>query len=104
MNGRATLHFLLHLGVPALLAWRLGGDARLRTFLLLQVGWLIDLDHLLATPLYDPDRCSLGFHPLHTLPAALAYGLLLGPRGSRLVGAGLLLHLALDGLDCLLMD
>ena len=27
---------------------------------------LVDLDHLLATPLYNPDRCSLGFHPLHT--------------------------------------
>ena len=39
------------------------------------LGWLIDLDHLLADPVYAPDRCSIGFHPLHTAPAVVLLGL-----------------------------
>jgi hypothetical protein len=100
---RAVLHLGLHLAVPAAAARVWGGPARWRAFFLLLAGWLIDVDHLFATPIYDPDRCSLGVHPLHTAPAALVYALLLWPRQTRLVGAGLLLHLALDGSDCLLM-
>jgi hypothetical protein len=66
-------------------------------------GWLIDLDHFLADPVYDPDRCSLGFHPLHTAPAVAGFGLLLIPRATRLVGLGIFIHLGLDLLDCGLM-
>ena len=37
---------------------------------------LVDLDHLLANPIYDPQRCSIGFHPLHTfLPIAIYFAL-----------------------------
>ena len=28
---------------------------------------------LVADPLYDPNRCSIGFHPLHTAPAVALY-------------------------------
>lgn len=38
---------------------------------------LIDLDHLIATPIFDPNRCSIGFHPLHTVYALLVYLLIL---------------------------
>lgn len=63
-------------------------------------GLLIDVDHLLADPIYDPGRCSIGFHPLHTIiPVALYFLLLLFPR-TRLVGVGLLIHIALDTVDC----
>lgn len=65
---------------------------------------LIDFDHLLAVPVFDPNRCSLGFHPLHGWPAAMVYLLLSLFPASRILGAGLLLHLALDGLDCLWMS
>ena len=27
---------------------------------------LMDIDHLLANPIYDPLRCSINFHPLHS--------------------------------------
>jgi hypothetical protein len=64
---------------------------------------LVDLDHLLAPTLYDPNRCSIGFHPLHTTPAIVAYcALALLPR-TRLIGIGLVIHMALDGIDCVLM-
>lgn len=65
------------------------------------LGMVVDVDHLLATPVYEPLRCGMGFHPLHTWPAVLLYmGLALYPR-SRLVGIGLLLHMLLDTADCL---
>ena len=61
---------------------------------------LVDLDHLLADPAYDPNRCGIGFHPLHTYPAIAIYGLLLIPRATRLPALGLVIHMALDALDC----
>jgi hypothetical protein len=64
---------------------------------------LVDLDHLLADPVYDPGRCSIGFHPLHTWPAIAVYAAMTIPRPTRLVGLGLIIHMALDGLDCLML-
>lgn len=103
MGLRALIHLLLHAAVPALVAWLFFRERFLRAWLLMLLGWVIDLDHLLADPVYVPDRCSIGFHPLHTAPAALVYGALLIPRPTRLLAIGLLIHLGLDLLDCLLM-
>ena len=104
MSAFALLHLVLHALVPlavARLAYRHNWK---RAWLLMLSGWLIDVDHLLADPIYSPDeRCSLGFHPLHTSPAVAAYALLLVPRRSRVVAIGLLIHIALDGVDCLRM-
>lgn len=61
---------------------------------------LVDLDHLLATPIYDPDRCSIGFHPLHTWPLIAVYLCLTLPPRTRLIGLGLMLHMLLDFSDC----
>jgi hypothetical protein len=61
---------------------------------------LVDLDHLLANPIFDPNRCSIGFHFLHSYYAILIYvTLLLFPK-SRIVAIGLLLHMLTDYLDC----
>ena len=67
-------------------------------------GWVIDADHLLAKPIYVPNRCSIGFHPLHTTPAILIYGALLVAPPTRLLGLGLSLHIALDAADCARMS
>ena len=108
MSLRAILHLLLHLAVPALVAWLFFRDPQesvgfRRAWLLLLLGWVIDIDHLLADPIYAPDRCSIGFHPLHTGPAIVVYGALAVPRTTRLFGIGLLIHIALDMIDCLVM-
>jgi hypothetical protein len=108
MSLRAIVHLLLHAAVPALVAWLYFRDPDTsvgfrRAWLLLMLGWLIDIDHLLADPVYAPGRCSIGFHPLHTAPAIAVYGALTLPRSTRLFGIGLLIHIALDALDCLLM-
>lgn len=64
---------------------------------------LIDLDHLLADPVYAPGRCSIGFHPLHSYLAISLYPLLLFFRRTRLLGIGLMVHIGLDAVDCLWM-
>jgi hypothetical protein len=64
---------------------------------------IVDLDHLLATPIFDPGRCSIGFHPLHTWPAILFYGALTAVPLTRIIGLGLIIHMALDALDCVWM-
>ena len=38
---------------------------------------VIDVDHLLADPIYDPDRCSIGFHPLHSHAAMVFFAVAL---------------------------
>lgn len=64
---------------------------------------LIDLDHLLAQPIYDQTRCSIGFHPLHSVWAIALYIMLLIPKRSRIIALGLVIHIGLDGIDCALM-
>ena len=94
-----ALHFLLPLAVAATFYTR----KWLQSFGLLMCGLVIDIDHLLADPIYDPERCSIGFHPLHTYWVMPVYAALLFHPKTRLVGIGLWLHLVLDGLDCLPM-
>lgn len=103
MSLGAALHLVLHALLPALIAWLFFGKRFFWAFSLLSAGWLIDIDHLLATPVYAPSRCSLGFHPLHTLPAVVFYAALVFAKPLRLLGVGLLIHIALDGIDCIRM-
>lgn len=103
MSAMAVLHLVLHVIVPGVVAavfyrerWRFAWFVMVATM-------LVDLDHLLADPIYDPGRCSIGYHPLHTAPAIGLYGVLFLLPKTRLIGLGLLIHMALDGLDCLMM-
>ena len=61
---------------------------------------LVDLDHLLATSIFDPTRCSIGFHPLHSYPAIVIYIILLFNKKTRVVAIGLLMHITTDVIDC----
>ena len=110
---RSTLHLLAHGLVPALIVLLvpeklLPRERRLRCWLLMVSTQVVDLDHLLADPIYDPDRCSIGFHPLHTLPAIVLYVVALVmpkiPTDGRWFALGLLIHMALDQLDCWMMS
>lgn len=109
----SALHFIVPL--PAALAfyrsrWRSAAWIMTATM-------IVDADHLAADPIYDPSRRSIGFHPLHTTPVIVIYGALFtltlmagrkaGSRGLHstvrvlhLIGAGLLIHMALDWVDC----
>ena len=97
---RPVIHIALHFLAPAVVARIVYAERWFYTWLVMMATMLVDLDHLLADPLYDPDRCSMGFHPLHTWPAVVVYiGMLAMPK-LRLVGIGLLIHMLLDTLDC----
>ena len=112
------IHIALHVIVPLLVAlafyrshWRPAAVIMIATM-------IVDVDHLLADPIYDPNRCSIGFHPLHTLPAIAVYaalfvlplimgreddgtGLRPSARVLHFIGLGLLIHMALDWIDCM---
>lgn len=93
-------HIFLHFALPLLIAVIFFKSQWQKAYLLMLAGLLIDIDHLLATPIYDPNRCSVGFHPLHTaIPIAL-YVLALIPQKTRIVAIGLCFHIVLDSLDC----
>ena len=94
-------HLFLHVAVPVLVGWLCCRPHWKKPALILAAGYLLDVDHLLATPMFDPNRCSLNFHPLHTYWAIGAYGLLLLPARTRVWAIGFLLHMALDYLECL---
>lgn len=104
---KPLIHYGLHLMAPAFIAW---GIARTNWTVLhwrqiwsvLLATMAVDLDHLLATPIFDPNRCSVGFHPLHSYPAIGIYIILLLPRRTRIVAIGLLFHMFTDWLDCFL--
>lgn len=94
------MHILLHLFVPAVVAGLFFRREWSKAYLIMIATMLVDLDHLLANPIYDPERCSIGFHPLHSFWAIAIYFVLCFPRKTRLVGIGLMIHMALDSLDC----
>ena len=72
-----------------------------QAWLIMSLMIIVDLDHLLADPVFDPQRCSIGFHPLHSYVAIGIYVVLLVISKTQLYAAGLLIHMALDGIDCL---
>lgn len=100
---RTSAHLALHVLAPAAVA-RFGFPDRWKGAWMVMVATMaVDLDHLLATPAFDSHRCSIGFHPLHTWAAMAAYLLLAAVPKTRLVGLGLVIHMVLDGIDCLWM-
>ena len=97
---RRMLHILLHFLIPAAVVAVFFPKQRLRVWLILCATMLVDIDHLIADPIYDPNRCSINFHPLHSYWAIGLYTLLLVPAKTRLVAIGLLIHMFLDWQDC----
>ena len=93
-------HIVLHFLVPAIVASLFYQKMSFKAWLIMIATMIVDLDHLLANPMYDPNRCSIGFHPLHSYLAVVIYvGLLFVPR-VRLIAIGLVIHMALDYADC----
>ncbi len=61
---------------------------------------LVDVDHLLADPVFSSGRCSIGFHPLHSYYVMGVYFLLLFFKKTRIIAVGLLFHMLTDFIDC----
>jgi len=128
---RFPIHLLLHALIPLLISVK--SKFPLKVFLVLFGTMIVDLDHLLATPLLDPNRCSIGFHPLHSYAILPLYSLMAtfpfiltflptsvnsffskevsnsyfsSFKRSTLIywiGLGLVVHMVLDFFDCIWM-
>ena len=100
---RTGIHLLLHLAVPAAVARWVIVRRWQAAWLVMVATMAVDLDHLLAVPVFDAQRCSIGLHPLHTWPALAVYLLMTGVQRLRIVGIGLVLHMLIDFFDCFWM-
>jgi hypothetical protein len=101
---QSIIHYGLHFGLPLLVAGLFFRKTWKTTLAILIGTMLVDVDHLLANPIFQANRCSIDFHPLHSYEAILIYVLLLFfPKPLKIIGIGLLLHMATDLADCLMM-
>jgi len=96
-----TLHIALHFLIPGLIAFFFFKYRWQQAWLVMVLTMVVDFDHLLASPIYDPNRCSINFHPLHSYPAILLYIIMAAIPRSRIIGLGLLLHMGIDLTDCI---
>ncbi|MGB6153975.1 MAG: DUF6122 family protein [Pricia sp.] len=101
---RFFVHYGIHFIVPVAIGLLFFKQHRLKVILILWAGILIDVDHLWAEPIFDPGRCSIGFHFLHRYWAIAVYvGLLLFDK-TRIIGLALLIHILADATDCYLIS
>ncbi len=99
---RTIVHYSLHFLAPGLIAWVFFRERWKTAWLMMIATMLVDIDHIFATPMFDPNRCSIGFHPLHSYPAIAVYALLLLIPNFyiRTIAIGLLFHMLTDLQDC----
>lgn len=100
---QTLLHYGIHFLVPVIVALVFFKSNWVKAFLIMMACFIIDLDHLLANPIFAPNRCGINFHPLHSYYAIVIYVLMLIPKSTRLIGLGLCIHILADAVDCLLM-
>lgn len=104
---QTIIHYSMHFLAPLMLTFIFKKEHRRSAFLIMLATMAVDLDHLLADPIFDPNRMSIGFHPLHRyVPIAvyfimcfLPYGKLKWPWWLRAIGVGLSFHMITDFQD-----
>jgi hypothetical protein len=96
-------HYGIHFGLPLLIAVLFFKSNWKVAYIIMLCGLLIDLDHVLANPIFDSGRCSINFHPLHSYYAIAIYIGLTILKKTRILGIGLIIHIIADAADCLLM-
>ena len=100
INSQKIVHLGGHLLLPIGIAYAGFGLNWKNAAKVMIASNLVDIDHLLATPIYDSDRCSIGTHPLHSLPAIGIYSAMTLNQRTQKLGIGLLTHMAVDLVDC----
>ena len=97
------VHYGIHFLFPLLIALIFFKSNWQKAFLIMAATMLIDIDQLLASPIFDPQRCSINFHPLHSYYAIGLYIVLTFIKKTRLLGIGFCIHIIADWCDCLFM-
>jgi len=106
IQWKPVIHYSLHLIFPGIIAWIFFRKEWKIAWLLMLATMVVDLDHLLAKPIFDPCRCSIGFHPLHSYYAVSVYLIMIfvSNKKIRITFIGLLFHMLTDYLDCIWND
>ena len=107
MLARALVHYGLHFVFPLVIAALWPRRRWQVVYMLLLSTMLIDIDHLLARPIFDPSRCSVGTHLLHSYPMVALYVVMLflpyarwgWPWWLRALAVGLTFHIFTDWQD-----
>lgn len=98
------IHYFLHLVFPVLIALVFFKKDWGKVYLILLFTMSVDIDHLIADPIFQSNRCSINFHFLHTYYAMAVYvGLIFFKKPYNIIGVGLLFHMLTDYIDCLMM-
>lgn len=98
---RFIAHYGIHFIVPIFIAFYFYRENVVRVSIFLLLGILIDIDHVLATPIFEAKRCSINFHLLHSYWAIGVYVILFAIKKTRILGLALLIHIIADTVDCL---
>jgi len=94
------IHYGLHFVFTAIIAYFLFNKNWKKVYIIFILTMIVDFDHLIAIPIFDPFRCSINFHPLHTYYAIGVYFFSLFFKKTQIIGLGLLLHMFADLIDC----
>lgn len=95
-----AVHYSLHLIVPLFICYFFFKQNWKKIYLIFLCSMLVDLDHLIATPIFDKNRCSINFHPLHSYPAIVLYFVGIFYKKTRVIAIALLFHMLTDWVDC----
>ena len=96
------IHYSLHFIIPFFIARIFFKDKWKTVYLIFICSMLVDLDHLLATPIFKENRCSINYHPLHSYIAIGLYSIGVFFKKTRVLCLALLFHMLTDYIDCLL--
>lgn len=99
--GREGLHYFLHFFFPYFVARIFFKNNWRNAYLIMVATMLVDVDHIFADPIFDPNRASIGFHPLHRYPMVALYflGTIFLKGKYRIISLGLSLHMITDFQD-----
>lgn len=100
---RFILHYGFHVLLPLAIALIWFKPRVIKIYLIFLLGFLIDVDHLMANPIFSPNRCSINYHLLHSYVAIAIYVSMLLFKKTRLIAIGLVCHIVADSVDCLLI-
>jgi len=103
---QSIIHYTLHFIAIGVIAYWFDKKNWKQNWLILIATMLVDIDHVFANPLFDPNRCGIRYHPLHSELAILGYILgifLIKNKILKLIFIGLLFHMITDSIDCIWM-
>ena len=97
-----SIHYSLHFIFPLLISLIFFNSKWKKVYLIFLLSMLVDLDHLLANPIFQENRCRINFHPLHSYIAIGIYFVGLFFSKTRILAIALLFHMLTDLIDCYL--